>query len=1142
MSGFSSEDLARLRASDLFDAEWYLREYPDVKALGMDPVEHYLWLGARLGRNPSPRFDARSYLAANLDVAEAGLNPLLHYVQWGREEGRLFPKPIAASLNLVGKSIFWVVNQHDRMTQHYRVHNLSRALEAHGWTNEIVLDSAIRADMVCRSAVVVLCRIAANEQVREFARKFRRAGGILVFDIDDLVFDLDRLHLLHAYSLQDDAGKQTVRKGFALCRKMMEECDIVTVSTQALRAEVEAVGLPARVVPNSISPEVFFSARDRKKDVAQDCVKICYLSGTKTHDKDFLECADALGDILQAFPSCELHIVGHLTVPDSFRSHRIFFHSLMPYNAMLEFLAGMDVNIAPLEADNAFTDCKSELKIFEAALFRIPTIASPTSSFSAVIQHARNGYLADSPEAWRGALVRLVDDVQHRKKIGEEAFRTIVPMYRAEAIASVSNALFSALQEDRAGVLRTPSLGLSDHAISGSVQTRPLVTVVSIIYRKEAEIGFFLESLKRQDFGGKFELILVDDCSPDNTVKVVEEFVRWSRFSASHNSRLNIRILRNATNIGNCGSRNKGIAEASGDVVIIVDADCMLNRSFVRRHYEAYMHGDCDIAIGPKGIETNEQSPLHCLNFYEADFRKAERDARPQDPLNQDSFVNCVTRNFSVRRRFIEERLGGVLFDEQFSYSSHPDSGFGWEDIEMGCRSFKAAARIKYLPDTFSIHVSHPTSEHSGDKPLRSLKNFRRLHQKHPDLHLISRQWTLATEQAITKWASKAGADLSKNEDHKWLKDHLRPFGGAPAVRRHEKRLRILTYRWHCPHQYELYKLNHRFTLVTGAGSSLSESWEWRQRPMPPNARFCNRDAIRLNDFDLAIVHFDENVLHPEVSFNPVIGRNMLPPDWGKTFRWFLQNCSLPMIAVCHGTPQFVGQYNPQYAEADLGQVIEKSREELVRTLSSVTVVCNSHQAAQEWGFKKSRVIWHGFSPSDFPPGKHDKGVLTMADRAMRNRPHYNGWFCFSNVLAQLDGKLKLVHLEPPAPSPNYKPDTQDWAVVKYHNYVRELSSYSIYFNPTVRSPMPRTRGEAMMAGLISVSKDNHDVSMFIKNSVNGFYSNDDAELAKYLLFLDRNEAAREKIRAESIQLARDVFNQDRYLGAWSELLHEVTC
>ena len=88
MKQISDKDLAAIQRSGLFDETWYAVEYPDVKLLGMDPIEHYLWVGARIGRNPSKEFNSSHYLLANPDVVAAGINPLLHYIRWGLQEGR----------------------------------------------------------------------------------------------------------------------------------------------------------------------------------------------------------------------------------------------------------------------------------------------------------------------------------------------------------------------------------------------------------------------------------------------------------------------------------------------------------------------------------------------------------------------------------------------------------------------------------------------------------------------------------------------------------------------------------------------------------------------------------------------------------------------------------------------------------------------------------------------------------------------------------------------------------------------------------------------------------------------------------------------------------------------------------------------
>src|SRR5271165_5014653 len=87
---FTMRDM--IAKSQLFDAAWYLREYPEVAAAGWDPALHYALFGATEHRNPGPSFDARWYLDTYQDVAAAKMNPMLHYLQFGASEGRA-PSP-----------------------------------------------------------------------------------------------------------------------------------------------------------------------------------------------------------------------------------------------------------------------------------------------------------------------------------------------------------------------------------------------------------------------------------------------------------------------------------------------------------------------------------------------------------------------------------------------------------------------------------------------------------------------------------------------------------------------------------------------------------------------------------------------------------------------------------------------------------------------------------------------------------------------------------------------------------------------------------------------------------------------------------------------------------------------------------------
>ena len=84
-----TRDTTVIRTSKLFDEEWYLEQYPDVKGSGHNPILHYVMFGALEGRFPNPDFDSLWYLDTYKDVANAGINPLVHYIENGKEEGRL---------------------------------------------------------------------------------------------------------------------------------------------------------------------------------------------------------------------------------------------------------------------------------------------------------------------------------------------------------------------------------------------------------------------------------------------------------------------------------------------------------------------------------------------------------------------------------------------------------------------------------------------------------------------------------------------------------------------------------------------------------------------------------------------------------------------------------------------------------------------------------------------------------------------------------------------------------------------------------------------------------------------------------------------------------------------------------------------
>lgn len=74
--------------SELFDADYYLSTYEDVRAAGINPLQHYIEQGWREGRDPSAGFSTKAYLDNYPDVRLRRINPLIHYLRHGYYEGR----------------------------------------------------------------------------------------------------------------------------------------------------------------------------------------------------------------------------------------------------------------------------------------------------------------------------------------------------------------------------------------------------------------------------------------------------------------------------------------------------------------------------------------------------------------------------------------------------------------------------------------------------------------------------------------------------------------------------------------------------------------------------------------------------------------------------------------------------------------------------------------------------------------------------------------------------------------------------------------------------------------------------------------------------------------------------------------------
>ncbi len=288
--------------------------------------------------------------------------------------------------------------------------------------------------------MVILHRVAYDSYVEGLVSRARRGGAVILFDCDDLVFELDAFQHIGYEDFSDPVRARLYRASMMNFRRTLETADGVITSTDYLAAQVALLGKPAWVHRNAFSLEMLACAeqayQQRQLNLRQ--LVIGYASGTATHNRDFEQTRQALKKILLTNPQAELWLVGPLNPGSDWGklTSRIRHFGLVPWRELPRLLVQFDINLAPLVTSNPFSQSKSEIKFMEAAMVRVPTVASPTEAFSYAIHSGETGFLVNGEDEWEAALARLVGDPELSVQIGAQAYSDVIARYHPVARAT----------------------------------------------------------------------------------------------------------------------------------------------------------------------------------------------------------------------------------------------------------------------------------------------------------------------------------------------------------------------------------------------------------------------------------------------------------------------------------------------------------------------------------------------------------------------------------------------------------------------------------------------------------------------------------------------------------------------------------
>lgn len=125
------------------------------------------------------------------------------------------------------------------------------------------------------------------------------------------------------------------------------------------------------------------------------------------------------------------------------------------------------------------------------------------------------------------------------------------------------------------------------------------VTLIVPVYNVEKYLDRCIGSLLKQTYAD-IEIICVNDCSPDNSQKILDKYERADK----------IKVIINSKNLGLGKSRERALKEATGSYIMFIDSDDYIANDYVEKYMSVMKSGKYDIVIGgyTRDIDGNKKA------------------------------------------------------------------------------------------------------------------------------------------------------------------------------------------------------------------------------------------------------------------------------------------------------------------------------------------------------------------------------------------------------------------------------------------------------------------------------------------------------------------------------------------------------
>jgi glycosyltransferase involved in cell wall biosynthesis len=148
---------------------------------------------------------------------------------------------------------------------------------------------------------------------------------------------------------------------------------------------------------------------------------------------------------------------------------------------------------------------------------------------------------------------------------------------------------------------------------SGREVFMPKFSILIPVFNRETLLARAVNSVLEQSFED-WELIIIDDCSTDNTLMVADSF-----------SDKRIKILRMPINSGPAAARNMGIKQARGKLISLLDSDDVFHPEFLAHTYKAIKNSSFQYGFSYTSVGDVRETDLQAVKKNGSLWRISDR-------------------------------------------------------------------------------------------------------------------------------------------------------------------------------------------------------------------------------------------------------------------------------------------------------------------------------------------------------------------------------------------------------------------------------------------------------------------------------------------------------------------------------------